>query len=326
MMPRMSSCRRLLIVPALVASGLVVITAGPSCGNGITDQESGRFPVTPVKLIEGVFNRSEGIAFNAAGDLFVAANAAAWRVDTEGNVTKLTDLYSNLGMAAIGERDVLIADFGPTNAFDHGPNDDGIVWRITPEGERSVAASGQMGDPNAIVVRADGSFLVSDDATDEIWLVDTDGEVSLFTDAIDHPNGMVLSPDGRALYVAQIFTQLDPIVPDDRIWRLDLDKEGDPAGDPVVVARTGDGEAPDGLAMDSLGRLYIAANGAGKIYRVDLQSGERVVIAENMRAVASLAFGRGAFDPQTIFCTSTYAGGGTVWKVAVGVTGASLHH
>ena len=42
----------------------------------------------------------------------------------------MADLYTNLGMAAIGERDVLVADFGPTNRFNDGPNDDGVVWRI----------------------------------------------------------------------------------------------------------------------------------------------------------------------------------------------------
>ena len=40
----------------------------------------------------------------------------------------MAELYSNLGLAPIGERDILMADFGPTNRFNQGPNADGIVW------------------------------------------------------------------------------------------------------------------------------------------------------------------------------------------------------
>ena len=282
------------------------------------------FPVTPVLLLHEPFQRSEGITFNGEGELFVAANAAAWHVDSEGNPTKLTDLYSNLGMAAIGERDFLVADFGPTNGFEHGPNDDGIVWRVTPEGEKTAVGEG-MGDPNAILVRSDGSFLVSDDATDEIFLVGEDGSATLFTDAIHHPNGLGFSLDEGTLYVAQIFQSINPIVPDDRIWALPLGEDGLPSGPPEVLGRVGDGEAPDGLVVDELGRIYVAANGGGRVYRFDPETGERILIAEDVPSIASLVFGKGDFDHHSLYGTSTFAGGGRVWVIPVGVGGAPLH-
>lgn len=287
------------------------------------EKDEVRFPVKPTALVGGTFNRSEGIAFNGEGDLYVTANSALWRVSTEGEATRIADLYSNLGLAPIGERDVLVADFGPTNAFDHGKNDDGIVWRVTPDGEKRIAAKG-IGDPNFILVLENGSFLVSDDATNEIFLVDRDGTVSLFTNAVHHPNGMVISPDGATLYVAQIFLGIRPIIIDNRVWALELEN-GRPKGKPKVVARTGRRGANDGLAMDSLGRIYIAANGEGKIWRLDPQSGRLDVIAEKMPGVASLAFGQGKFDRQAIYATSTRRGGGTVWKVTVGIEGTPLH-
>jgi len=297
------------------------LCATAPCATALADAPD--FPVAAELLVDGVFNRCEGIAFNGEGRLFVAGNSAACRVDVDGTVTRLTGLYTNLGMAAIGERDVLVADFGPTNAFNHGPNDDGIVWRVTPEGEKTVVGSA-MGDPNALLVRADGSFLVSDDATDEIFLVSPDGETSLFTDAIDHPNGMVLSRDGRTLYVAQIFESIGPIVPDDRIWALPLDETGMPAGDPTVAGRTAEDGAPDGLAMDALGRIYVAANGEGRVYRLDPETGERVLIAEDVTNIASLVFGQGEFDRQSLYGTTTYPEG-KVWRIPVGVEGAPLY-
>ena len=282
-----------------------------------------RFPTTPTILLKEKFNRSEGIAFNGEDDLYITANHALWRVSTQGEATRITDLYSNLGLAPIGERDVLVADFGPTNAFDHGKNSDGIVWRVTPEGQKSIVAKG-IGDPNFVLVLKDGSFLVSDDATNEIFKVEPDKTVSLFTNAIDHPNGMALSATEDTLYVAQIFGSIHPITIDNRLWALQLE-DGRPKGEPKVVARTGERGANDGLARDVLGRIYIAANGEGKIWRFDPSSDKLIVIAENMPGVASLAFGRGKFDHHTIYATSTRRGGGTIWAVRVGVEGAPLH-
>lgn len=282
------------------------------------------FPVRASLLLDDPFDRSEGITFNGEGELFVAANAAAWHVDAAGAPTKLTDLYSNLGMAAMGDRDFLLADFGPTNGFSHGPNDDGIVWRITPEGEKTEFALG-IGDPNAILMRPDGSFLVSDDATDKIYLVAPDGAVSVFSDAINFPNGLAFSLDGRTLYVAQIFQSITPIVPDDRIWAMPLGEDGMPAGAPTVFGRVGEGEAPDGLVVDELGRIYVAANGGGRVYRFDPDSGERTLIAEDVPSIASLVFGQGAFDPHTLYGTSTYAGGGKVWMIPVGVGSGPIY-
>ncbi|NIM12726.1 MAG: hypothetical protein GTO45_11555 [Candidatus Aminicenantes bacterium] len=288
-----------------------------------TKQEG--FPVIPTLFVDGNFTRAEGIAFNGEGKLYVTANKAFWRLDTEGNTTKLVDLYTNLGVAAYGERDLLVADFGPTNRFKHGPNDDGIVWRITPEGEKSIAATGGMGDPNFIAVRNDGSYLVSDDATNEIFIVDQKGRVSLFMDAIDHPNGMVISRDGRSLYVAQIFKSLNPVVADNRVWRVPLDEKGDPAGTPEVIARiNGENAGPDGLAMDSLGRLYATVPMRGEIWRIDPATGKKQLIAEGMPGIASIAFGQGDFDRNALYGASTRRGGGRIWKIDVGIGGARL--
>jgi sugar lactone lactonase YvrE len=310
----------------LALSSLVVLLTTASGLPEETDadrDDQTRFPVTPTALIKGKFSRSEGIAFNGEGDLFVTANHALWHLSVQGEAKKIVDLDSNLGLAPIGERDVLVADFGPTNAFDHGKNSDGVVWRVTPEGHKTAVAKG-IGDPNFILVLADGSFLVSDDATNEIFKVERDHTVSLFTTAVNHPNGMVLSPTEDRLYVAQIFGSIHPITIDNRVWALPLE-DGRPKGEPKVVARTGTRGANDGLAMDALGRIYIAANGEGKIWRYDPSNAELIVIAENMPGVASMAFGHGHFDRHTIYATSTRQGGGTIWKIPVGVEGAPLH-
>jgi sugar lactone lactonase YvrE len=302
--------------PILLVLVCFVATPLPSAG------QEPSFPVEARVLVDGQFARCEGIAFNGEGDLYVAGNAALWRVGTDGSVTRIAEMYSNLGLAPIGERDILMADFGPTNRFDHGPNADGIVWRITPEGETTRVVDGGIGDPNFVLVLPDGGFLVSDDATDEIVLADTAGTVRLFTDAVGHPNGLALSADGSTLYVAQIFRSLRPLALDGRLWTVRI-VDGFAVGEPQVIAELGARAGNDGLALDERGRIYVAANVSGQVWRVDPASGEKVLIAENLPGVASLAFGRGDFDHTALYATSTRTG--RVWEIVVGVRGAPLY-
>ncbi|MGH9603517.1 MAG: SMP-30/gluconolactonase/LRE family protein [Terriglobales bacterium] len=314
----------LLMGAAALVANSVVADSGSATGKGKnwwSQREPLEFPIRPEVFIDR-FEGSEGITFNGEGRLFIGADSAVWIAEPDGTVRKIADVHMSLGQAGIGPRDILAADFGPTNVFQHGPNDDGIVWRITPEGEKTVAARG-IADPNFIVVLPDKSFLVSDDGIDKIYRVQ-DGRVSVWSSAVSYPNGMVLSRDDKVLYVAQIFSSLHPdFVGDDRIWAFKLTPDGSPAGPPVVAARTG-GKGVDGLAADEFGRIYIADNGTGKVFRFDPRLGEVTLIAEGMPGVASLAFGEGKFDREAIYATSTRKSG-KVWKLKVGVKGAPLH-
>ena len=59
--------------------------------------------------------------------------------------------------------------------------------------------------------------------------------------------------------------------------------------------------------------------------RFDPESEEMVLIAEGMPSVASMVFGEGDFDPHSIYATSTFRGGGKIWRVPVGVGGAKQY-
>jgi len=284
-----------------------------------------RYPVTAEVLVDSAFQGAEGIAFNGEGRMFVTGSRGLWEVWPDGSVQRLADLQSNLGLAPIGDRDILIADFGPTAAIRTGPgNDDGLVLRATPEGRLDTVATG-IGDPNAILVMPDRSLLVSDDFTDKIYQV-RDGRVRVFLEGIPFPNGLALSRDGKTLYVAQIFTQIvDTVLFANQVWAVPLE-DGRPAGKPTVLAWTPAEGANDGLAMDVDGRIYVAVNVAGAIWRIDPATGDTVLIAEGVPHVASLAFGRGAWDRTSLYAISTFRGGSRVWRVPVGVEGAPLYH
>lgn len=267
----------------------------------------------PEILIEGRFAGAEGLAFNGEGRLFIAANRAVWEVLPNATTRKLADFASNLGLAALGPRDLAFADFGPLVRPQAGPNDDGIVWRLTPEG-RATRIAGGIGDPNAIAVLADGRLLVSDDFTNHIYAVSPDGGVSVFTDAIPFPNGLALAPDESALYVAQLFSRAPDGPPpsrfqefSDRLWRLPL-RDGQPAGAPELLFETGGESGPDGLVLGPDGFLYLTAARAGELWRIDPATGQGELLADGMPGLASLAFGRGLFDPQSLYVAQLRVG------------------
>lgn len=302
----------------------VIITLSLFLPSRATHAENPSLPVTPILFIDA-FQGAEGIGFSAEGKLFIAANKAVWLAGPDGSVTKLATTDSNLGIHRIGDRDILMADFGPTVALGEAPANDGVIWRISPDGTKTEFARG-IADPNAILVLDDGKILVSDDFTPYIYEVTRNGDVSIWSDAIPFPNGMALSSDGNTLYVAQIFTTIEtrPVGFADAIWAMPI-ADGKPAGEAKVVVRTGGIGGVDGLAADEHGRIYIAANQDGRIWRFDPSSGELTLVAENMPHVASLVFGEGDFDHESIYATSTFKGGGKIWRIPVGVKGRRVN-
>ncbi len=279
-------------------------------------------------LIENRFRAGEGLSFNGEGRLFVGANRAVWEITPDLQARMVAEFTSNLGMAPIGERDLLKADFGPLVFPQHGPNADGAVWRISPDGDTTRVAEG-IGDPNAIVVLPDRSFLVSDDFTHNIYHVTMNGDVSVFTDAVPFPNGLALSPDGSALYVARLFVRAPEDPPparfqhfSDELWRIPL-RDLRPAGSPEVIFRTGGETGPDGLAVDVQGRIYLTAARAGQLWRFDPKTGQGKLLADGLPGLASIAFGQGDFDHESLYAMQIQ--GGRILRFHLGVRGALLY-
>ena len=78
--------------------------------------------------------------------------------------------------------------------------------------------------------------------------------------------------------------------------------------------------------MDRLGRVYIAANRQGRLWRFDPESEALTNWAEGMYGAGSVVFGEGDFDRQSVYVTTTFSGGrgGQIWRVPVGIEGAPV--
>lgn len=280
-------------------------------------------PASTEVIVDAGFAKAEGLAFNGEGEMFMVADTDVWRVGLDGTPVRIADLEAPVGLAAIGGRDILVADFGVLNRQADGENDDGLVVRLTPEGEMTTVATG-IPDPNFILVLPDGTFLVSDDFDDIIYRVDEEGTVSVFLQGILAPNGMVLSLDGQTLFVAQTFSSIEPLVLDNAVWRVPLTTDGGllVAGEPELLARVDGTGANDGVALDARGMLYVAANTDGRVWRIDPETGDTELAADGIFGVASLAFGAGDWDADTMYATQLF--GGRLYAIALGLPGAPV--
>ena len=130
-----------------------------------------------------------------------------------------------------------------------------------------------------------------------VYRLDPSGRVTLIDGTLSFPNGILLSPDGRTLYVANSD-------PRRAIWvAYRLDARGNAASRRVLadvtaeVARERPG-LPDGMAIDAHGNLFASAPGGILVIAPD---GTRLGRIETGQPVANCTFGD---DGRTLYLTS----------------------
>jgi streptogramin lyase len=129
----------------------------------VADTGSGAIRLlTPIPGTTGLFNISdvgseryqspEGIAVDAAGNVFVGERGAVRRIAPGGAVTTLASGFLRpAALAADALGNVYVAD-----------RSDGALWKVAPSGLATRWA--QLGDPAGIAIAADGSVYVADAA------------------------------------------------------------------------------------------------------------------------------------------------------------------
>jgi gluconolactonase len=168
--------------------------------------------------------------------------------------------------------------------------------------------------PNDLVLGSDGSIWFTDppygleglDASpmkeqpvNGVYRLHPGGRVELVVADMSFPNGILLSPDERTLYVANSDPEYSVVL------AYDLDETGavgarDVFADMTQLAREGLPGLPDGMAVDKAGNLFVTGPGGVHIFS---PGGARLGTVDTGVAIANCAFGE---DGRTLFLASSH--------------------
>ncbi len=158
---------------------------------------------------------------------------------------------------------------------------------------------------NDLVFASNGDLYFTDqgltglhDPTGRVFRVRADGRVDCLLDNIPSPNGIALTPDESALYVA--------VTRANAIWKVPLMADGGVAKVANFIQLSGGG-GPDGLAVDSAGNLAVAHIGLGIVWLFTAH-GEPIarIRSEVGRHTTNMAYG--GPDRRTLFITESESG------------------
>ena len=250
------------------------------------------------KVMDG-FQFTEGPVWREDGSLLftdIPANKI-YRIDPEGLLSVYSEPSGNANGLTIDRKGRLIR-------CEHGNR---RVLREEKSGSTTVLASYYKGkrlnSPNDVVERSDGSIFFTDppygvDAKDRelefqgVYRISPGGDLSLLVDDFRMPNGLALSPDEKVLYIADS-SELK------HIRAFDVQPDGSLAnGRLFAEMRTGKPGSPDGMKVDSKGRLW--STGEGGVWVFD-PSGKHLGTVETPEVPANCAWG--GKDGKTLYMT-----------------------
>ena len=153
---------------------------------------------------------------------------------------------------------------------------------VDPAGGGAEPWVSGLGMANGVARAPDGTVFASNDFGTHLDRVAADGSVQRRWAKVPSANGLVVDAAGRYVYAAQTFTRA-------AIKRVEIEHPENVtthARPPAAAALS----LLDGLAIDDAGRLYVAANGAGQVWRVE-PDGAICAIARGLGSPSAVAVG-----------------------------------
>ena len=184
-----------------------------------------------------------------------------------------------------------------------------------PDGKVKIVADSfngkKLNSPNDIVISKAGDIYFTDPkyvGPEEreldryyVFKYSVAGELSVATDQIDKPNGIILSPNQKTVYVAETDNGSDKadIETDFKMGRMTLNsfkisRSGQWSNKKVLVD-FGDQLGIDGMTVDTTGNIYAAVRSAKRFGIVIFSpQGEELGYIETPELPTNVSFGRGA--------------------------------
>ncbi len=268
-------------------------------GSANGNQPSVIAPGARLVKLAGGFDFTEGPTCDADGNLF------------------FTDQPNDriLKWSAEGELSTFLKPAGRANGMYFDPagylfacaDEKNALWSIAPDGKVTVIVAEYGGrllnGPNDVWVRSDGAMYFTDPFYKRSWWThDTmpqDGEHVYFfsadrrqlvraADDLQKPNGIIGTPDGKTLYVADIGAG--------KTYRYDIAPDGNLAGKTIAAEH-----GSDGMTLDNEGNLYLTGDGVVVFDGAGRQIDQIQIPDEQWTANVSF----GGKDRHTLFITAS---------------------
>jgi gluconolactonase len=310
--------RRLLKQAAIAAAaGLLAGTA--LAESAVTPQVPGVVSGgTPIELIKEGFNGTEGPIALSDGSLVFTETAAnrITRIRADGSTAPFleqTNGSNALAFAPNGDLYSVQVNAGQTRV--------GVIY--PPERARVLVNNFEgkpFGRPNDLVLAKNGSVYFTDSgaprapgqtapadvAPPAVYRITPQGTLERLAADIERPNGIQLSPDEKVLYVANTAGE--------HVLAYDVKPDGSlgPRRNFAKLAgfrqtENGPSSGADGLAVDTLGRLYVATSAGIQVF--DAAGAPEGVIALP-KPPQNLAFA--GTDKRSLYVV----GRGSAWRIA----------
>ena len=177
---------------------------------------------------------------------------------------------------------------------------------------------------NDLIFAANGDLYFTDqgqtglqDPSGRVYRLRADGQVDCLLQNVPSPNGLALSPDEKALFLA--------VTRANQIWRLPLHPDGTTSKVAAFITLSGGLAGPDGVAIDEQGGLAVAHCGLGTVWLFD-RLGEPRYRIRSCEGISTTNLAFGGTDNRSLFITESDTG--TVLRAEVPVAGQVMysHH
>jgi gluconolactonase len=263
--------RRKTMFPRCSLTALFLVSALAGILSPVRGEEPGAIkglgPVGPVKKLHTGFAFTEGPAADKDGNLYFSdiPNEKIHKVDLNGKLSVFREKSNHAnGLMFNGKGDLVACEM------------DGQVVALSPDGKRRPVAEKYEGKrfnaPNDLVVDQAGGVYFTDPAfraptplpqgKTAVYYVDAEGKITRLLDHLPNPNGVLLSPDEKTLYViptGQPDMMAYPVESPGKIGK----------GRVFCTLQAAEGKKAgggDGAAIDAKGNLYIAASNGLQVF------------------------------------------------------------
>ena len=269
----------------------------------------------PLSVLISGYDSPEGPAFDQDGNLYFVnwLSSAIVRLTPGGMASEFFNTGGiPAGLAFHRDGSLYVADEGDEI---HGvlrvANGQATILVNDFEGQPLNGANDLVFDRNGVLYFSDPWRSSAENPVGGFYRLFPDGRLERIDHGLAFPNGVALSADGGAVYLAETYRN--------RILRYLIGADGAVGGREDFAFLPG-WEGPDGMAFDEAGNLYVAHFGGGKV-AVFNQSGEMIeVIPVPGAKVTNVAFG-GA-DRRTLVITDVETA--SIYQTRVDVPGLRL--